>query len=334
MSAFDGVVAKMGTTGDEKKSRLGDLFWYSVAEDIDVERDELINMFADLGISEEFLPNPIRPAHAFKRATSALQENRIEITEDRSRFANLIIEDVVLRGDVVRHLVQVIVDQENVRLGYDEVASYKFLSDTAEIDFKVIQHSVVSQVLEEKILNTKNILAQLYPKFCNVYNGRAIREVVKNILDSTNPTAVRPSGALYFVPYFHNDILFKLERLLNLLSEKTDKTVDCHTVELYDAEKHRKMLAEKLTDQTDEKVDELITKIAISLKSENGIKQTVAETYYNEYRKLLTHTEEYERLLEKQLVVARSKLEILQEQIRKVLDSPDKVMLEKGVRTT
>lgn len=320
---LDNVVAMQGTSFEVKKVRLGDLFWYSVSEDIEIDRDTLVKMFDDLGIDHGFLPNAIRQCDAFKRATSALQENRIEITEDGSQFANLMIRDVRTRGDIVRHLVQEIVDQENVQLGYEEVASYGFSADTGIINYKFLQHPVVSEVLEGKIRNTRDILEQLYPKFCNVYNGRHIREVVKNILDSSNPTAVRPSGALYFIPYFHNDTLDKLEKLLDLLSETTDRTVECHTIELYNADKHKVMLAGKVTTQMDEKVEELIEKIASSLAGSRGIKPVVAETFYTEYRQMLKFTGEYEELLEQKLVEARSKLDILKEQIQTMFDKID-----------
>lgn len=324
MSVLTGMVAKMGTDADEKKARLGDLFWYSVSEDIEVNRDELVKMFDDLGLDHDFLPNEIRPCDAFKRATSALQENRIQITEDGTQFANLLIRDVRPRGDVRRHLVQEIVDQQEKVLDYSEVASYEFCKETEDISFDILRHPVVSEILEEKIYNTKTLLEQLYPKYCNEYGGRHIREVIKNILDSANPTAVRPSGALYFVPNFHSDTLFKLEKLLEFLADlNPERTVECHTVEMYDAERHREMLAGKITNQMDEKVDELITKIGVTLQSSRGVKPAVAEVFYTEYRRMLKYTGEYEKLLEHNLEAARAKLEILKEQIQTVFDKID-----------
>ncbi len=331
MAKHYNFVAVTGTTAEEKKYRLGDLFWYSVSEDCEIDRDDLSRILQESGIDMAFMPNEIRHCDAFKKATSALQEKRIAYLEDNSRFANFLIQDVITKGDVVRHLIQVIVDQENVQCGYQEVARFMFDSGTKDISYEFLPHEIEHEVLEDKIKSTVHLLTQLYPKYANSYGSRHIRDLIMNVLDSTNPAPVKPSGGLYFVPNFSDDILYKLEKMIKLLGDTGHGTIDCHTVELYNVEKHREMLAGKLTEQAIEKLSALELKLGEILCGDASIKQGVADIYYDQYRKLLVYTEEYERLLQVKLLQTRTQLDVIKEQIQEMFDRTEIRDLSKTV---
>lgn len=62
-----------GIVGQEEvtSANLGVLFWFTVPE-LKIERPALANAYAQAGIPASFLPSPIQPADAFRRATSRL----------------------------------------------------------------------------------------------------------------------------------------------------------------------------------------------------------------------------------------------------------------------
>ena len=50
---------------------LGNLVWFSVS-DMEILRDDLVKLAMNVGLPEKYVPAPIRPSDAFRRATSEI----------------------------------------------------------------------------------------------------------------------------------------------------------------------------------------------------------------------------------------------------------------------
>lgn len=123
-SMMDGLKRMVGVRNADVPA-LGRLCWYTVPEDIWVSREDLERKFRDCGLKPEWMPGPIRPSDAFRRASALLQRKNIEIVKDEL-YANLLVREVASgREEVERHLIWETVDSTQKRLSYRQVATLR-----------------------------------------------------------------------------------------------------------------------------------------------------------------------------------------------------------------
>ncbi|MGB9858517.1 MAG: DUF6744 family protein [Moorellaceae bacterium] len=287
---------------DEKDGHfLGRLCWYTIHEQLCLTRDQLEDMFDRSGVDTKFLPNPVREVDVFRRATGRVEKNGIPLDKDRS--INVLIREVnSSRDGVARQIVVEVVDSKNVRLSYTPAVTLLFMRKTGRIN--TIVH-VSDPVAEEAARRAE----ELYEALLGKYEGDHIRRMVNGILSDMKPTAVRPSGGVYFVPEKYRDELFALERLVRLLE------CEFFTIPVVDSLDSREMVKKKLEDQ----VMNAIAGLADALKQE-GLTQKQVVALMEETKKLIADVEEYEALLEKDLSELRHKVGLLKMQAVELLN--------------
>src|SRR5690606_38538410 len=105
--------------GDEQI--LGHLMWFSVGKQL-VKSDDLLVKLQQAGLEETWLPNPIRPMDAFRRATKEI-ETRLN-TSQAGVFENYLVREVSIdEKQIQRNIVIETVDQSGKRLDYDSQAA-------------------------------------------------------------------------------------------------------------------------------------------------------------------------------------------------------------------
>ena len=89
-------------SGGNAENILGNLVWFSVS-DMEILRDDLVKLAMNVGLPEKYVPAPIRPSDAFRRATSeiggVLRSNE-EITEVLMVREVLSAEERVIRPKI------------------------------------------------------------------------------------------------------------------------------------------------------------------------------------------------------------------------------------------
>lgn len=281
---------------------LGRLCWYTVPESVRVSRPDLEDAFSASGVDERHLPEPIRAVDAFRRATSAVQKTGLP--QPDGTLVNLLVREVVSNdAGVVRQVVKETVDQRNVRLSYDPAA--EIVLDRKSCSFlarEFFSDGAVAAALEEA--------RRLYEEYKVFYDGDAVRRMIKAILSSAHPTAVRPSGGVYFVPEKRRTDLEALERL--------SKALGCEffTLPVVDSESTREMVEEKFKTQ----IARAVSAMAEALKSGN-LTSAKTVSLVEEAKGLLGEIGEYERLLEKELRDLRADVEVVKAQMLAVLDA-------------
>ena len=296
---------------------LGQLLWYTVT-DLEITRNELEQIFSSVGLDQAHLPNEIKPVDAFRRATSAAEAKRLPHAKDQ--FINLLVREV--RSDdseVVRHLVREVVDSNNVRLHYQEVATLSLSRGDGKM--KVFPWPPATEA-ERTACHEAQVL---YEKFRQSYNGRHLREVVHDILETTGPVAVRPSGGVYFVPQQHEATIEKLKALVERLANygTTGQRSKLYTVPVIDLVEQRKMVEESLVDQVGKESHGIIAEAAEILKSGKKVTTSLAQGLAERTRKLAGLTAQYEELLEQELTTVRSTLELARLQATALLGKVD-----------
>ncbi len=297
-SLFDGKVLVDGAEGRP----LGWVSAYEIPESIKVTRDDLRAKFLMAGVDPALMPPEIRPVDAFRRATREAEVMGLKMSDKTKR--NLLVREVVSSKDgVIRHLVDEIVDANNVRLSYGTVAEVKFdRSSSALNSSNWAGDPLVADVLAKS--------AGLYNEYRHYYQGDHIRRTVSSLLGRMSPTFMK--SALYFVPEKYEGDLFKLGDLCHLVSEECRFIV----MPLFDGKDARAMICRDFENQ----VKEHIVRLGKEIHGDKPVSEVAAQQYIEETKTLIAQVGEYETLLRTNLSYLEADVQIVRAQIRAILE--------------
>lgn len=302
MPAFVDVsnLSVSAVSDSQREGLLGRLCWYTV-HDKEVSINELKEHYSIVGLPAEFLPKPVRPIDAFRRATTELEATRIPC--GNNYFLNILIREVKTDPKVaIRHIVKEIVDSKNVRLQY---------SVTGEIVFERETNKICTRAFTDDTI-TKDLLIkaeELYNKYKENYDGSHIRRLVRDILYRLNPVIVRPSGGVYFVPEEHAETLLKLKKLIQLLGS------EFFTIPLINDAETRDMILKKYVDQVTEQIIEIST-----LMNKGDVTKAEMVTLFETSKKLLQQLDQYEGILQAELTDLKERANLLKLQLMQILE--------------
>ncbi len=296
---------------------LGRILWFSIS-DCKVTYEQLKTAFNNAGIDEKYLPKPISPRDAFRRATKVAEAKRIKL--DSERYLNLLVREVKMSDtEIVRQLVREVVDSKNVRLEYLPVANMKLVNDTDFITEPIVSRGDLYNDESIALLKVENE----FDRCKDNYNGRHVRELVQNILAGCDPVAVRPSGGVYFVPECYSSTV---EGLSAMVRELSQYSIDSERSRMYhipviDAVEHRVMVTESLEDQVKNESQSLVCEMAKVLKDGKTVTPKLAEQYISRVKELRMTVKKYEDMLQTEILGTQSAMDIAMQQARKLLDS-------------
>jgi hypothetical protein len=141
------------------------------------------------------------------------------------------------------------------------------------------------------------------------------------IIKSMSPTLVRPSGAVYFIPYAHAEMVQKMEVLSKELAAFgiTDYESAFESIPLIDADKTRALVEVRFEEQNTRDVDRTLVELSKLLQGTDTTTKTAAK--YVEMVKASKETiSRYEGLLNKEMSIARMKVEVLDQQVQKLVE--------------
>lgn len=285
---------------------LGRLVWYTVPDKTQVSQQQIKALFARYNIPEQWLPKRIRPSDAFRRATAELQLK--DILLDASRKANLLVREVSAdRTSIFRHLIWEVVDTKGKRLSYVHVGTLSLDKNTNTITAVVEQQNNPPQ----QAYNAVQAAEQIYSYCLEHYDGNAVRKMVTNIVTrELLGEAVRPSGAVYFVPESRAKVL---ENLDLLLTEELE--AEFFFVPLYDTEKARNMLVYHFRENT----QAMIRRLSELLKQPKVVKSKLLAAL-DDTKHFTRQAKEYEELLKTSLADLQEQVNLISLQAQSLLD--------------
>ncbi len=300
--------------GGEKVPILGHLIWYSVKESR-IRTSDLRKLFVQVKIPMDFMPEEPSKINAFKRATTELSEET-EVDIGEGKHAVYMVRLAAKTDDeIVKSIVKEVRDASKKALtseDYAEIGRVHFDKDTEDVRYYDLQPD--SQPITTQI-------KQLYETYCYYLTGKQIRVMFHEIIKSMSPTLVRPSGAVYFIPYAHADMVQKMEILSKELAAYgiTDYESAFESIPLIDADKTRALVEVRFEEQNTRDVDRTLVELSKLLQSTDTTTKTAAK--YVEMVKASKETiARYEGLLNKEMSIARMKVEVLDQQVRKLVE--------------
>ena len=138
-----------------------------------------------------------------------------------------------------------------------------------------------------------------------------------------NPVNVRPAGGVYFVANSFSGTVESLETFVTSINQfavpGTDEAV-FESVPMLDIEKQRKLIFDKYESQCSVSVEATLGELAQLLKAEKAPSPKIKTNYVNKVKELKKGITKYEELLERDMDVLRLKCQLLQEQVKQLLD--------------
>lgn len=134
----------------EGQGSIGHLFWYSI-QNVKISREELEQKMNLFQIDTKYLPNPIRPADAFRRATQELKRTKVP-TMKQNVYLNYLTREVMTDTQFTqRNVVVESVDRAGKKLAYETEAVKLVLrksDNTVSINATTTDHIAI-QLAEE-----------------------------------------------------------------------------------------------------------------------------------------------------------------------------------------
>jgi hypothetical protein len=263
----------------------------------------------------DFIPEEPSKINAFKRATTELSEET-EVDIGEGKHAVYMVRLAAKTDDeIVKSIVKEVRDASKKALtseDYAEIGRVHFDKDTEDVMYYDLQPD--SQPITTQI-------RQLYETYCSYLTGKQIRVMFHEIIKSMSPTLVRPSGAVYFIPYVHAEMVQKMEVLSKELAAYgiTDYESAFESIPLIDADKTRALVEVRFEEQNTRDVDRTLVELSKLLQGTDTTTKTAAK-YVEMVQSSKETISRYEGLLNKEMSIARMKVEVLDQQVRRLVE--------------
>ena len=311
--------------GGNADNILGNLVWFSVS-DMEILRDDLVKLAANVGLPEQYVPAPIRPSDAFRRATSEIG-GILKAGEDMTEV--LMVREVLSAEDrIVRHVIKEVRDKKNVRLNYEQIGA---------IEFDRKWETMTTIAITDEANSALNKAKVLYSRYHDYFVGDHIRKLIKTALSDCQAVGVRPAGAVYFTPAYYEPTIKAMNSLVKSLP---GSSVEMHYLPVVNADEQKQMLEEKLRGHVLSQVSQigsmlggnaevlavkktlksLASEFAGALRDQKVVSKATANHAIHQLQGLKSQVAEYEGLLETNLGEVRATLDVLRKQVRIMLD--------------
>ena len=288
-------------------NELGNIVWYTIRE-CELTRDQIKTGLADAGLSESFAPRKTSPSDAFRRAVRDAEQRKVPRFD--GTFVNFLLRYVSsTKDELACHIVREIVDAQNKRLDYQQVAEVGLNRK----DNSIYRRDLMPWRTEEPDVPTD--VAQRYDRYLDSYDGGHLRIIVHDVLHTLNPIAVRPTGGVYFVPAEGEATLHKLQKFVQTLGGGSDLWL----MPVLDTAGSRAVVRSTLDREVEETSEKVIAELYTMLKRKGEISEADQRRSLVELHRLQDLTARYEGLLQDKLLDAQSRLDVALRQVKSLL---------------
>ncbi|MEU3907969.1 DUF6744 family protein [Streptomyces goshikiensis] len=316
---------------------LGHLVLYSIF-DGRVTREDLAGWFTELDLDEDLLPPPVRYVDAFERVTGpdgvrvtyplddpaatgpASRHRRRRGRGELVRTATLMLRPVRRDGgQIVRHVVREIRDEERTSLKYDtRLATCTFERDNSLNSpegagtLTIAENSsAIAKLPEAEQTTVRQMLTDLDAAFrlrCTYLTSDKLRSVIRRYVEHLSAIKVRPTGGVYFVHRQHAQTLGALRDLVSRFGQGSHLV----RVPLPDQDEMREMIIAAFTTKAKDELDALAKDIAAA---QRGGRAEDARRLYERFTALQAATNEHSELLSTSLDDTRASLQLVKIQL-------------------
>jgi ElaB/YqjD/DUF883 family membrane-anchored ribosome-binding protein len=274
---------------------LGSMVFYTIDENVKIDKTDLADLFQKCGLSMNFLPDEIKPHDAFRRATSVLT-GTLEINTDSGgkATARFLVREVKHDSKhIVRHLVREIVDAKNEVLDYATVGKMVFSRATADMGIGWDPAYLNEYPYNGVLKNVKN----LYHELTQYHNKDTINNISTRIIKSMNPVSIQPRGRAQFIPKYAHQTLYAFKQMIESLPGNS--IVDI--IPLIDTQEQRALIQRRAEYQLKTDTEELVATFTDLLSRGSKISVKQMQDYMQKFIALQERVKDYQKLLQRNL---------------------------------
>lgn len=314
--------------------------------DSEVTRDDLERWFTELQLDPQFVPAKLRPVDAYERVTGpdgvrlsyplpldaaadviAAAGRKTGRGPGRGvvrRQATLMVRPVARDGgQIVRHVVREVRDEENTRLTYDTclgAATFRRDNETDEAGAGELlvepQTSAIAELSDPEQTVVRFMLGHIESEYrhrCTYLSGDKLRGVIRTYIESLNAVKVRPTGGVYFVHARHAQTLAGLRELVSRFAAGSHLV----RIPLPDADEMREMVVAAFTTKAADDLNRLAADIAAAQRA-HADEHTIGKLY-KRFNELQAATTEHASLLSTSLDDTQAALQLVKTQLGSLL---------------
>jgi hypothetical protein len=286
---------------------LGNICWYTIPGKAHLEHDrfkELIERYK----APIRIPRPPRPEDCFIRACTNSQRRNVVGGQDVHYNYNVRPAGST-KETAYRKIVRERVDKTGHKLDYVELTTVFYDKATESIYHEHIEADAVADEVLEAIYD-------YYTEHHGMVTPYVMREAVRKALEGPlQAVSLKPGQGIYFVYQGHTEAL---ERIEGLLAEIDGAFL--HPVPLPDVKKQREMLRSAYEAESLDEVDKLIGEMAEHVAAGKKMTLDTVTRYRVAYDEMSEKLSLYSGLLNHGMDMTQSRLDIMQNQIKKLQD--------------
>lgn len=292
---------------------IGMLAWYGVSDTARVMVQDLLKKVNETDAPIK-VPQVAKPADVFRRATKQAQRNKVP-TGKPGTFYNFLIRDVGYDDEYVRrHLVAEQVDAKHRDLEYEILSRITFEKATRKLEFNDSSETDLATL--ETVAEIKNFISKFIEDNSLTVATVVLRSIIRTCLETTLlGTSVRQGGGVYFIKM---DFAEQLEAAWHVCNSFDG--VSLHMLPLVDDEKQRTMVRESFISESTGAANHLISDINDLLKMNGPVTAKKYTEISVRYTELKDKLDQYSDILEDNLGVARSSIEVAGKQMKALLN--------------
>lgn len=302
--------------GMKEDAFIGSILYFEFRQPT-ITHDDLKQWFFDLGLDDRFLPHPIKPIEAFKRATGVGAKHAYDLGDDVR--VKLFTEQAKRGNDdrLRKHIIREVLDAKGDRIEFNTVGEAVFNKASRQakargVGGESVQFTVSPGLDAREEAEVRDFIAEMHTDYRFYYENyyvQAIRDMVRNYIESLNAISVRSGGAVYFV---HRSRWDTVNKLVLLVNDRIGNGCRIHMMPLIDTDYQRDMLSEAYQDEVEGEVNKLLAKVAQINEDHKGKK--VPPKKYSElqelYQDLSSRAQEYTDIFDQKQDRAATALEL------------------------
>lgn len=290
--------------------------------DAAVDGTKLNRLWQAEGLDPAFIPDVRKPVHVFQQACRHVETRRGTTSASGHRTEVKVDEVVDAPDECVYQVTRMIRDDVNrvidhpkaMRVVFKKAEAATKASDTD----KVIEVDPLDPTHFGALKGLAETIIDYYKANLSMVPGQKIRNAFRDCMHVVGGENLRRrSGGVYFVPSAGLDTLESIERVIHALY---GDEADLHIWAQPKTKAVAKIVAKHHTLNVQSDADEMIAKISERLKRDNGkVRKDLLTNLMQQRRELGTRRKQYVALLGGEQKLVKEKLEILDDQLDKLM---------------
>lgn len=300
----------------KREHLLGTATW-STVPDRGVSESKFRRLMAAEGLDTSMVPKTRQPTHAFQLACRSVEQRRPNGSDkDTEVKVDEVTDNPV---ECVYQITRLMRDRDHRVIDFPPSMRVVFTKGDGKITFEPLDPAHYDAL---KHLN--NAIIAHYEENSNKLPGQQVRNVVRTYLKQLGATSMRKltsgrggGGSIYFVPIDGVDTLESLSRVLDHLYAG-DAALDM--LPIASSKGTRQMVEKYHTLGVSQEADEMLAEVTNLLKRQRNVRQDKMANIVQKRREMASHRAKYVDLLGQATAEVESKLELLDEQLEKLME--------------